>query len=381
MLSNSDLVELTAFRRALHRKPEVSGDEKETARAIRDFILPTGPDLLLTDLGGHGLAAVFQGAETGPTVMIRSELDALPIIEQPRHDHGSSFPGKGHLCGHDGHSTILAAVARCLGRRRPRAGRVVLLFQPAEENGAGAAAVLADPAFGAVRPDWAFSLHNMPGLPLGHVALQSGPANCASRGMKVALTGKEAHASMPETGLSPALAISGLIPALMALGPGGSLDADFRLVTITHVTLGEAAFGIAPGRAEVWATLRTLSDGPMTEMVAAAETVARQTAVQHHLDLTISYHDGFAACANHPLATGHLEAAIAAEGIARSPFPLPMRASEDFGLFGSVAPSAMFLLGAGVDAPALHNPDYDFPDDLIAVGTRVFLRVVRDLLG
>jgi amidohydrolase len=381
MLTNADIVDLTAFRRALHRNPEVSGEERETAAATFRFLSSSGPDAVIRDLGGHGLAVVFEGNEAGPTVLIRSELDALPILEKPGHDHGSQMPGKAHLCGHDGHSAILAGLARCLGRKRLARGRVVLLFQPAEETGAGAAAVLADPRFAAIAPDWAFSVHNLPGLPFGHAVLEPGPANCASRGMKMVLTGREAHASMPETGISPAMALATMTPGLMSLGPGGPMGPDFRLITITHLRLGEPAFGIAPGRAELWATLRTLADERMAEIVAAAEALARDTAATQGLDLAITDHDDFAACVNHPDATAHLKAAIAAEGIPFTQMDLPLRASEDFGRFGAVAPQAMFYLGAGTDHPALHNPDYDFPDDLIPVATRAFLRVIRDLLG
>jgi amidohydrolase len=381
MLTNADLVELTAFRRHLHQHPEVSGHEEQTAAAIVTATRATGPDAVLTGLGGHGVALVFNGQTPGPTVMIRAELDALPIVEQPTHDHGSTLPGVAHLCGHEGHSTILAGLARLLGRQRPARGRVILMFQPAEEDGSGAAAVIADPQFGTIAPDWTFALHNLPGLPLGQVVLQPGPANCASQGMKITLTGRESHAAQPERGRSPALAMAQLIPALMAIGPGGPTTADLRLVTITHVQLGQPAFGIAPGQGAVWATLRTLTDDPMAALVADATRIATDTARAHGLTLAITTHDAFAACTNDPAATAHLRAAIAAENITLIPGDMPLRASEDFGRFGSTARAAMFYIGAGQTHPALHNPDYDFPDDLISLGVRAFHRVIRDLLG
>lgn len=158
--------------------------------------------------------------------------------------HRSQISGRGH----DGHMATLMAVVRCLSRERPHRGRVVLHFQPAEENGAGAAAVLADPRFSEFAPDWAFALHNLPGLPLGRVALAEGPVNCASRGMRIALTGRTAHASMPEHGISPMAAVASLMPALTDLGPGGPLGTHYRLVTVTHARIGESAFGVAPGQ-------------------------------------------------------------------------------------------------------------------------------------
>ena len=220
-LTDRDVAELTEWRHELHRAPELSGQEAETARKVAAFLATTSADSIVTSIGGHGVAAVYQGAEPGPTVMFRAELDGLPIDEISDAPYRSAVAGKGHLCGHDGHMATLAALARGLGRQRPARGRAVLLFQPAEENGAGAAAVLADPKFQSLSPDYAFALHNLPGLPLGHVALDEGPVNCASRGMRIALTGKTAHASTPEHGASPMPAVAALMPALTALGTGG----------------------------------------------------------------------------------------------------------------------------------------------------------------
>lgn len=378
MLDDAQIAGLTDWRRALHRRPELSGQEAQTARAFVDALAPTAPDRVLTGLGGHGVAAVF-GTAPGPTVMIRAELDALPIVETGAAPWASETPGVAHLCGHDGHLTILLGLAQTIAIRRPASGRVVLLGQPAEENGAGAMAVLADPRFSEIAPDWAFALHNFPGAPLGECWLKPGPMNCASVGLKITLQGRTSHASEPDKGLSPAPALARLIPALAALGPGGALTPDFRLVTITHARLGEAAFGISPGHAELWATLRTLTDAPMAAL--RAEAVALVKAEARDLALTLSWHDDFAASTNDPEATAHLSSAIRAEGMPLAQGTLPMRASEDFGRFGSVAKSAMFCLGAGETHPPLHAPDYDFPDALIAPGIRIFARIIADILG
>jgi len=380
-LTNSDIAELTALRHDLHRHPEISGEEGETARRIAKALEAAPPDTLLTGLGGHGVAAVYAGAESGPTVLFRCELDALPIEELGDLPHRSTRPGKGHLCGHDGHMTVMMGLARLLSRHRPARGRVVLLFQPAEETGAGAAAVLADPKFETVSPNYAFSLHNMPGLPLGHVGLIPGPVNCASRGMAVTLTGKSAHASEPENGTSPMTALSSLMPQLTALTHGTPQDADFTLATVTHAQMGAPAFGIAPGEATLYVTLRTLTDDRMAALCEAAETLVEEMAEAHGLTNTITYHDIFAHCENHPESTQILRNALDTVNTADDNSGLPMRASEDFGRFGQHAKSAMLFLGAGTNHAALHNPDYDFPDDLIPIGAQIFHRVARDLLG
>ena len=223
-------------------------------------------------------------------------------------------------------------------------------------------------------------MHNLPGLPLGEVRLSEGPANCASRGMRIVLTGKTSHASVPEDGVSPMAAVSRLMPALTALGRGGAIDRGYSLVTVTHATLGEAAFGIAPGRAEIWATLRTLTDDRMGALVGAAEALARNEASAAGLDLEIDYHDVFHHCENHPEAVALLRAAMSAEAIAHAEGK-PLRASEDFGRFGQTAKAAMFFIGSGENSPQLHNPDFDFPDALIEPGVRIFMRTMRNLLG
>lgn len=380
MTPNEELDALRGFRRSLHRRPELSGQEAATAAQVVAFTAASRPDQVLTGLGGQGVALVFDGAVPGPVVMIRAELDALPIIETGQPEWRSEIAGKGHLCGHDGHMAILSGLALRLGRRRPARGRAVLLFQPAEEDGSGAAGVLADPRFAAIRPDLAFSLHNLPGLPFGHAVLESGPANCASVGLRLCFTGRTAHAAEPHKAITPAPALAHLVPALSSLGPGGDLAPGFRLVTITHLSMGEPAFGITPGAGELWATLRCLTDDRMAALKAEAVALAEAEAARAGLALAVSWHDDFAASRNDPAATRLMRAALDAAGVPRIAGE-PMRASEDFGRFGAVAQSAMFWLGAGEAHPPLHAPDYDFPDALIAPGLAAFEQVIRDLLG
>ncbi len=382
MLTNADIAELTDWRRDLHRFPEVSGEEAQTAARVTAALTGTQPDQVITGLGGHGVAAVWNGAVPGETVLFRAELDALPIDEVGQPAWRSTFPGKGHMCGHDGHMTILMALARLISRHRPAKGRVILLFQPAEETGAGAAAVLADPRFGAIKPDWAFALHNMPGLPFGHATLRAGTMMCASQGMRVQLIGKTSHASMPETGISPVLAIARLIPALLALGPGGPLIETFRMVTITHAKIGEPAFGISPGYGELWVKLRTRDDAPMAALRAEAEALVQAEAALHGLHTTFLTQDDFAATVNDAEAITRLTAALDALNIPNDHRNLPLRGSEDFGRFGmNGTRMAMLFLGSGEKHPQLHNPDFDFPDALIPLGARLFQRVMTDILG
>lgn len=380
-MTPQDLAWLTECRHALHQRPEVSGDEAETAATIADLLCKCSPDRILTAIGGHGVAAVYDSGKAGPTIGIRCELDGLPIQEISDASYKSVYPGKGHLCGHDGHMTMVLGVARALGRARPATGSVVLIFQPAEETGKGARAFRDDPQFADIAPDYVISLHNLPGLALGHVALCRGPANCASRGMRVVLTGKTSHAAAPQDGVSPAAALSRLIPALTGLGQGGALDAGYALTTVTHASLGQATFGIAPGQAELWVTLRTVTDARMVQLVQTAEAEVRAVAGGENLGVTIEYDDVFEACENDKEAVSLLTDACNSQGLPLQYTDLPQRFSEDFGQFAKGAKTAMFWLGAGEDHPQLHNPDYNFPDALIPVGSGVFLAAIKQLLG
>lgn len=381
MLTNSDLEELIAFRRELHRHPEVSGHEVETAKRIVAALKPLNPTRIMTGLGGHGVAAVFDSGAQGPTVLFRAELDALPIQEINDIEWASQVAGKSHVCGHDGHMTMLLALGRMLSREPVAKGCVVLMFQPAEEDGSGAKAVVSDPAYQEIQADWAFAIHIEPGRPFGFVSTCAGLINCASLGLKISLTGKTSHAADPEGGVSPAPAIAQIIPALNALGRGGAVNDGFRLVTITHVQIGEPTFGIAPGEGVIYATLRTAGDEGMASLEAAARTLATDAATHYGLQVEFEVCDNFAASINHPEAYGIATQALDALGVPYGDGGVPMRASEDFGVFGWGAKAAMLCLGPGEDYAVLHNPDYDFPDDLIPTGSAIFERIARDILG
>jgi amidohydrolase len=380
-LTNSEIVALTEWRRLLHRHPELSGQENQTAARVVEMLQATAPDRLLTGLGGDGVAATYDSGKPGPHIMLRCELDALPIEELGDVAHRSAKPGVAHLCGHDGHMALLGGMARLLGRQRPYRGAVTLMFQPAEEDGAGAARVVADPRYADLRPTHAFAIHNMPGFPLGHVTLGEGPVMCASRGMRVTLTGHTSHASEPEKGNSPMQALSTLMPGLAGLSHGRpETDDDFTLATICHARLGDPAFGVAPGQADLFVTLRTLRDAAMADLVTRAEAMVHEAAAQQGLAVDITYEDVFVTTENTPGAVRMARSALERIGIPHDDHGLPLRASEDFGGFGGDCELAMLFLGAGVDHPAVHTPTYDFPDDLIPIGTRILAAIVDEVL-
>ncbi len=252
------------------------------------------------------------------------------------------------------------------------------MFQPAEEDDSGAKAVVADPAYQEIQAYWAFAIHIESGRPFGYVSTCAGLINCASCGLRLSFMGKTAHAADPEDDVSPLLAIAELIPKLDALGQGGSLDDDFRLVTITYVKIGEPSFGVAPSEGEIFATSRTTDDAGME---TAARSLAITAAERFGLSVDIEVCDSFAASINDPDAYDMATKAMDAIDAVYCDEGVPMRASEDFGVFGWNAKAAMLCLGPGENYAALHNPDYDFPDDLIPIGSAIFERIARSILG
>lgn len=370
-------ISLASLRHALHEAPEVSGQEVQTAAIVAAQMAAIGADEVLCDLGGNGVAAIFDGNAPGPAVCLRAELDALPITEATGMSPRSRIEGVAHLCGHDGHMTMLVGAVRALASDRPSRGRVVALFQPAEEDGSGAAAVAADDRFKALNIDMAFALHNKPGLPLGTVAATHGPTTCASRGMRLKLKGRTSHASEPEQAVSPTRALSGLMLALETLSNGaGPSDDGFAMVTIAHANMGAEAFGITPGEATLLATLRTRDDAAMASLVAEVEAIVKQHA--DYISCTIGWEDVFLAMSSTRAATEILSGAASSLGLRHAEGVLPIRGSEDFGRLG--APEQAFAFIGSGDGPSLHAPDYAFPDALIPIGAELLEHAARRAL-
>ena len=375
------LEKLIALRHDLHSHPEVSGQEKKTAARVEAYLRALTPDRLLTQIGGHGIVATFESGQPGPTLLFRCELDALPISEVNTFAHRSSNPDVSHKCGHDGHSAMLCGLAGLLAHNRPARGEVHLLFQPAEETGAGARAVLKDPKFAAIRPDMAFALHNFPGYPLGSVIVRNGIITAAVIGLKLTWQGWTAHASQPEFGRNPALAIAEALQHSQSLNRPNPSDPDFRLVTPIHLRVGSPAYGIAAGDGELHLTLRSWTDTGLEQLVSSIVTFCEELAQRDGLELESITTQAFAANNNDGAIADVMRQAALESGLALIELPEPLKGGEDFGLFTARFPCCMALLGAGENSPALHNPDYDFPDELLEPGVRLMERIVRQVLG
>jgi amidohydrolase len=381
MESSPEMTELVALRRELHAHAELAGQEVETSRIIRTFIESHEPHGLVTELGGFGLAAVFEGLKEGPSLMFRAEIDAVPVQESNDVDYRSCRSGVSHTCGHDGHAAIVAGLAGKLHRHPPRRGRVVLLFQPAEETGAGALDVLDDERFDSIAPAWIFALHNLPRETFGEVQIRSGPFAAGSVGAILRFRGKTSHAAYPEQGKSPAVAVAQLIQALTALPDSIRPDNGIARLTVIHARFGEAAFGTTPGEAEVMATLRSDREDVLDRLRETVVDQAQRIARAHGLEHTHSWTEDFPVTTNHPEAVAMVEAVAETSGVAVALRDEAYPWSEDFGWFTRRFSGAIFGLGAGHEYPALHSPEYDFPDDLIPLGVVLFEGLIERILG
>lgn len=372
----SDL--LTSFRHELHAHPELAHAEHATAERVVRFMQQFNPTDIATGLGGTGVVVTFDSGVDGPRMLFRCELDALPIVETGVEDYASVELGVSHKCGHDGHMAMIAGLGEALAARPLRRGVVHLLFQPAEETGTGASAVLDDPAFERFHPDFAVAIHNMPGFPLHAVVIKSGSITAAVRSFVVRFTGRVAHASEPEKGENPSFAVADLLRDAAALVVEDQLDPNFRLVTPVHVSVGSIAYGVAAGEGEVHFTIRASSNDGLADLQAEISEIAERVAARDGLTVVIDVVEHFYANINDPEVTERVHRAAEACGHEIVTPVVGMRAGEDFGLFTERFPCCLVLLGAGEDHLPIHNAGYDFPDELITTGVELFERIVRD---
>lgn len=375
------LATLNTFRKELHRNPELAFQEYQTAGRVKNLIMEAKPDQVIEGIGGTGMAFFFESGTAGPTIAIRSELDALPIEEINTFEYASSTENISHKCGHDGHMTMVSGLAQMLKENPPTKGTVILLFQPAEETGEGALKMLADEKMKDITPDYMFALHNLPGKSLGQILSRPAIFASASIGMIIRLRGKTSHAAEPENGKSPAMAMAENVEMLNHL-VGSSQDSlnDFALITVIHARLGEKAFGTTPGYAEVMCTIRSYQNEDLETLKSKAKQNALEIAKDNGLKVEIDWTEEFSSTENHQACYEAIQQAAQNNDFDFQLMDQPYRWSEDFGYFTQQYPGAMFALGSGEQTPDLHNPDYDFPEKLIPYGLNMFMEIITLVL-
>jgi amidohydrolase len=372
---NRGLDELETFRQSLHREPELSGEERRTAERIATTLEGIPGWKVQRGIGGEGLFAIYDFPKAGPTVVFRAELDAIPVHEDSSKPHASMNSEVSHTCGHDGHMTILVGLAEKIASEPLSCGRAVLLFQPAEETGAGAMAVLANPALMSLKPDAIYALHNVPGYPKGVILCRSGGFSGSVRTLVVQLRGVSTHASHPEGGVNPAGAAAEIL--LLSERLTSSDDEALQLITPVYGEIGEVAYGTAAGEADLRFTLRTWLASELDHLTAKFKREIQKIAEARSLEFEFSYAEEFIASMNNPDATQRIAEVAKELGFPYEELSLPFRWGEDFGQFTSHIPGAMFGLGAGKETPALHNPRYDFPKEILPTGIEMFYGILK----
>ncbi len=371
---------LIARRRDFHRHPELAFEEQRTAGIVAEELTRLGLEVQ-TGIGKTGVIGLLEGDQDGPTVLVRADMDALPVLEANEFEYVSSTPGKMHACGHDGHTAIALGVAQVLSRfREQMAGRVKFIFQPAEEIVAGAKAMVADGALENPRPDVSLGLHLWNGMPLGMLGVADGPVMAGSSVFTLKVIGKGGHAASPHFTADPVVCAAQIITALQTIVSRNVNPLDGAVVSVTWMQAG-TAFNIVPQEVELRGTIRTFElsvrdqvEQRMREIcagIAGAMGCVSELKVEHHVLPVV----------NHAEVSQRLrpifEQYVGTEGLNLNERTM---GSEDVGLFMTDIPGMYFFLGAAVTDRETyyghHHPRFDFDEDALPLGVALLSAAV-----
>ncbi|KQQ81301.1 M20 aminoacylase family protein [Aureimonas sp. Leaf324] len=375
--------DIADWRRTLHAMPEILYDLPETAAFVAEKLREFGCDEVVTGIGRTGVVGIVTGrlGEGGRTVGLRADMDALPIAEATPHPYASRRPGAMHACGHDGHMAMLLGAARHLCRTRAFRGHVAFVFQPAEEGGAGALAMIEDGLMERFGIEAVYGMHNLPGLPVGQIALRPGPIMAATDEFEIAIRGKASHAALPHEGADPILAGAALVQALQQISARNVDPLDSLVLSVTRFHSGFAR-NIIPDEAQVSGTVRSLTAASQDLAERRIEAIAKGVAAAHGASASVVYKRNYPVTVN-DIREAAFCAAVAADvcgaGAVDAAAP-PLMAAEDFSYMLEARPGAFVFLGNGASA-GLHNPGYDFDDTAIPFGSSYWVRLVERALA
>jgi amidohydrolase len=381
---------LQALRRDIHAHPELCYLEQRTSDLIAKTLSGWGIPVH-RGLGETGLVGVIKGGQSARAVGLRADIDALPLSERNVFAHASVYPGKMHACGHDGHTVMLLAAARYLSEQRNFDGTVYLIFQPAEEGGAGAQAMIKAGLFERFPMEAIFGVHNWPGLPVGQFALSSGPLFASSSEFEITIRGKGSHAAMPHNGIDPVPVACQMVQAFQTIISRNKRPIDAGVISVTMIHAGEAT-NIVPDSCELKGTVRTFSVAVLDLIERRMQQIAEATCHAFEASCEFKFHRNYPPTINHPketqFARGVLSELVGAQNV--SEFE-PAMVSEDFSFFLLEKPGCYFLIGNGDGAHRtaghgagpcmLHNPSYDFNDALLPLGGSMWVRLAERWLN
>ena len=375
--------DLVAWRRHLHMHPELAYQETATAAFVRERLAALGLEASPPMAGGTGLTCTIRGLDDGPTIALRADMDALPIPEDSSAPYASTKPGVAHLCGHDAHTTMLVGAGALLARHRPERGHVRLLFQPAEEDGAGAARMIEDGALDGVAAIYA--LHVDPRTPVGHTGVTVGPVNAAADTIAIEVVGAGGHAAYPHLSVDAVAVAAQVVTAIQHVVSRHSDPLQPLVVTIGTIHGGFASNVIAPS-VRMTGTVRTFDPELRAAMPARLERVIQGVAAAHGASATLDYRFGYPATVNDGCLLPAFEASSAAVmGEGRHARFAPTMGAEDFAYYAQRVPGMIARLGVRNEALGfthpLHHPRFDLDEDALPLGAALLADVATRWLA
>ena len=367
--------DMTAWRRHLHAHPELRFACHDTATFVVEKLREFGVDEVHEGIATSGVVALIEGSGPGPTIGLRADMDALPMEEVTGLDYASTMPGKMHACGHDGHTTMLLGAARYLAETRNFAGRVALIFQPAEENGGGAGVMVEEGVLERFDIQEIYALHNAPGTPVGAFYTTPGPIMAAVDTFDIHIKGRGGHGAMPHETADPIVAAVGIVNAIQTIVSRNNYAADDLVVSVTQIHTGSAD-NIVPELAYINGTVRTFDRAVQGMVMARLEAIVQGQAAAYGVEADLTYEVGYPATVNDPGRTA-FAAEVAREVSADVVDDAgPEMGAEDFAYMLEKRPGAYLFVGNGETA-GLHHPAYDFDDTAAPAGASFFARLVE----
>ncbi|AXF25510.1 amidohydrolase [Burkholderia pyrrocinia] len=368
------------LRRDLHAHPELRFEEHRTADVVARELEDIGY-AVTRGLGGTGIVASLPGSNPGRGIVLRADLDALPIQEANDFAHASGAQGIMHACGHDGHTVMLLGAARILKDLPQLPGTVHFVFQPGEEGGAGARKMIDDGLFEHCPTEAVFGMHNWPGLPAGHFGLRTGPIMAAGSRFRITVTGKGAHAAQPHLGVDPIPLACSMVLQCQTIAARHKDPVDPAVISVCMFQAGSTD-NVIPDSAELRGTIRTLSSALQLKLQRDVQLMCEGLASAYGAQVEVTFFQYYPATINTPAETALCEAVIRETfGDARLYRDVPPNmTSEDFGFMLEERPGAYVLIGnapEGMAAPALHHPKYDFNDAIIPAGVRYWVALAQ----
>ena len=375
--------QIAEWRRDFHAHPELRFDLPRTAGRVAALLREFGCDEVVEGVGQAGVVGVIRGRKTASnrTVAFRADMDALPIHEATGLEHASTHAGKMHACGHDGHTSILLGAAQYLAETRNFDGTVVLAFQPAEEGGGGARAMVADGLMERWSVNEVYGLHNMPDLPVGQFAIKPGPLLAASDFFEITVRGKGGHGAMPHMTQDPTLASAAIVMALQQIVARQVSAQAAAVVSVTGIKTDTMAHNVIPDSVDLTGTARFLDKDVQAMVVRRMEEIVAATATAYGCTADFKYMYGVGLTENAEENTDHaIRAARAVAGEAGVKTDIaPLMGGEDFSEMLNVRPGAFIFLGNGASA-GLHHPKYEFNDEAIPAGSSWFATLAEQRL-